>query len=196
MQDSSYPCSEASRAIELTPIFATICAGNPTGDSRATLVVKGKDQSVAIYSACQVCDNISIQNVQVYGSWLEMGYNGGAGLVEMGGNTFGQTIKNCKLMYPRGWSAVHGIGTLRFGSHNAFGYNALTAESPGLAEGDPTADGRRCSSMQIVNNEIGPSGAGPNPGTLDGQWADGISIACKLSTVSGNIITDTTDGGE
>ena len=182
--------------MELTPIFATIFPGNPTGDSRATLVVKGKDQSVAIYSACQVCDNISIQNLQVYGSWLEMGYNGGAGLIEMGGNTFGQTIKNCKLMYPRGWSAVHGIGTLRFGSHNALGNNTLMAESFGLAEGDPTADGRRCSSMQILNNQVGPSGAGPNPGTLDGQWADGISIACKQSTVSGNIITDTTDGGE
>ena len=169
--------------------------GNPTGDSRATLVVKGKDQSVAIYSACQVCDNISIQNVQVYGSWLEMGYNGGAGLVEMGGNTFGQMIKNSKLMYPRGWSAVHGIGTC-VSDLNMRGSNILTAESPGLAEGDPPADGRRCSSMQILNNEIGPSGAGPNPGTLDGQWADGISIACKQSTVSGNIITDTTDGGE
>lgn len=95
----------------LTPRISRFRAGNPTGESRATLVVKGQDQSVAIYSACQVCDNISIQNIQVYGSWLEMGYNGGAGLIEAGGNTRGQTIKNCKLMYPRGWSALHGIGT-------------------------------------------------------------------------------------
>lgn len=63
-------------------------------------------------------------------------------------------------------------------------------------EGDPVGDSRWCSSMQILNNEVGPSGAGPNVGTLDGQWADGISIACKGSTVTGNTITDATDGGE
>ena len=28
-----------------------------------------------------------------------------------------------------------------------------------------------------------------------GQWADGISLACKDSTVTGNVITDATDGG-
>lgn len=50
--------------------------------------------------------------------------------------------------------------------------------------------------MQIYNNEVGPSGAGPTPGTVSGQWADGISVACKGSTISGNTITDATDGGE
>ncbi|KAL8276755.1 hypothetical protein RQP46_010864 [Phenoliferia psychrophenolica] len=58
--------------------------------------------------------------------------------------------------------------------------------------------------MQITNNDIGPSGHAPsgvnqfrrdNTGTYaPGQWADGISLACQGSTVSGNTITDATDG--
>ncbi|BGP54902.1 hypothetical protein JCM8202_003413 [Rhodotorula sphaerocarpa] len=145
--------------------------GNPSDDSRAKLIVQGSDQSVAIYAACQFCDDIVISNIQIDGSWRELGYNGGYGLIEAGGDNSGQTVKNCKLQYPRGWTALHGI------------------------EGDPVGDTRWCSSMQIYNNEVGPSGAGPTPGTVSGQWADGISVACKASTISGNTITDATDGG-
>lgn len=86
--------------------------GNPSDDSRAKLIVQGSDQSVAIYAACQFCDDIVISNIQIDGSWRELGYNGGYGLIEAGGDNSGQTVKNCKLQYPRGWTALHGIGTL------------------------------------------------------------------------------------
>ncbi|HKX31896.1 MAG TPA: hypothetical protein VJ302_29690 [Blastocatellia bacterium] len=45
-----------------------------------------------------------------------------------------------------------------------------------------------CTNARVVNNEVGPSGQ-PN-----GTWADGISLACRNSLVSGNTITDATDG--
>jgi len=46
-----------------------------------------------------------------------------------------------------------------------------------------------CSGATITNNEIGPAGQ------PDGTWADGISLSCRNSTVSGNTIVDATDGG-
>jgi parallel beta-helix repeat protein len=46
-----------------------------------------------------------------------------------------------------------------------------------------------CSNASITNNELGPAGQ------PDGTWADGISLGCINSTVSGNTITDATDGG-
>lgn len=63
--------------------------------------------------------------------------------------------------------------------------------------------------MVVKNNQIGPSGYAPNNGvqfkkrqTTDwsanvgpGEWADGISMACGASTVTGNTVTDCTDGG-
>jgi parallel beta-helix repeat protein len=45
-----------------------------------------------------------------------------------------------------------------------------------------------CTGAVITNNEIGPAGQS------DGTWADGISLACRNSTVSSNTITDATDG--
>ena len=45
-----------------------------------------------------------------------------------------------------------------------------------------------CTGAVITNNEIGPAGQ------PDGTWADGISLACRNSTVSSNVITDATDG--
>ena len=45
-----------------------------------------------------------------------------------------------------------------------------------------------CSGAIVENNEIGPAGQ-PN-----GNWADGISLACTNSVVRNNMITDATDG--
>ncbi|UJR17128.1 hypothetical protein I4U23_004024 [Adineta vaga] len=45
-----------------------------------------------------------------------------------------------------------------------------------------------CRNATITNNDIGPAG---HP---DGQYADGISMACTESSVANNIITDVTDG--
>lgn len=76
-----------------------------------------------------------------------------------------------------------------------------------------------CSNQFITNNEIGPCGTSPNtakqfrvvmtqlrefmatPKRLlrkrqtqaPGQWADGISLACRNSTVTGNTITGATE---
>ncbi|BGP07330.1 hypothetical protein JCM10049v2_003161 [Rhodotorula toruloides] len=148
--------------------------GNPTDSTRATVTVAGQNQSCAIWSQCAGCDNISVQNIQVYGARDTMGYNSGIALLEMGGTNSGQTIQNCHIWEPRGWSALHGI------------------------EGDNLS----CRGMKIVNNQVGPSGNPPNNGAQfkrdtvipPGQWADGISLACAGSTVSGNVITDATDG--
>ena len=50
--------------------------------------------------------------------------------------------------------------------------------------------GKLCSNATISSNAIGPSGWPGRSG-----WADGISLACRNSTVSNNTITDATDGG-
>ena len=46
-----------------------------------------------------------------------------------------------------------------------------------------------CTSATIAHSEFGPAGQ-PN-----GEWADGISLACRNSHVHHNTITDATDGG-
>jgi hypothetical protein len=48
--------------------------------------------------------------------------------------------------------------------------------------------GRKCSGARISDNDLGPSGH-PN-----GEWADGISFACRNSLVEHNTITDASDG--
>ncbi|SCV70819.1 BQ2448_3581 [Microbotryum intermedium] len=153
-------------------------AGNPIDDARATLVVTGAQQSCAIYGACDQCSNIVISNIQVSGQRNVLGYiQTGLALLELGGMTNGQIVRNIKASEPRGWSVLHGI------------------EGTNLV----------CSNMLIENNQIGPSGNAPNTGLQfrrradatipPGQWADGISLACKGSIVRNNVITDATDGG-
>jgi hypothetical protein len=46
-----------------------------------------------------------------------------------------------------------------------------------------------CNRAVVEDNEIGPAG------NSDGTWADGISLACRDSTVRRNQIVDATDGG-
>ncbi|KAL8278529.1 hypothetical protein RQP46_009021 [Phenoliferia psychrophenolica] len=178
-----YLCKDAT--IKLTnSIFFTAAdqtlttVGSPTGSHRATLVVTGVDQSCAIYGAVNGGDNIAVRNIQVDGSRPALGLiGGGIGLIEMGGNNVGHTVDNVHAFEPRGWSVLHLIE----------GYN------------------NQCSGAQITNNQIGPSGHAPS-GALQfrrdstgnyapGQWADGISLACQASFVSGNTVTDATDGG-
>ncbi|KAG8884037.1 hypothetical protein FRB97_005259, partial [Tulasnella sp. 331] len=47
-----------------------------------------------------------------------------------------------------------------------------------------------CANVLIQNNDIGPCGTD----TFQ-EWADGISLSCKFSTVQHNVITGATDGG-
>ncbi|KAL8290016.1 hypothetical protein RQP46_002955 [Phenoliferia psychrophenolica] len=134
---------------------------------------------MAIYGGCGDCSFIAVRNIQVNGQRPALGYLGnGVGLLEMGGTVNGQIIDNCHIYEPRGWTALHGI------------------EGTNLA----------CQNMTISNNQVGPSGNSPNTGLqfrgkrdttvfAPGQWADGISLACKESEVYGNVVTDATDGG-
>lgn len=48
---------------------------------------------------------------------------------------------------------------------------------------------KKCSNAKIFDNELGPAGH-PN-----GEWADGISFACRDSIIERNVITDPSDGG-
>lgn len=172
--------------------------GNPSGAARAKLTVTGEDQSCAIYATCTGCDNLLIESIQIDGSRDTMGYNSGIALVEMGGSNIGQTIRNSKVWEPRGWSAVHIIGA-SCSSVQLLSRLRLTLRLH-AAEGN----GNTCSGAKVTNNEIGPSGNSPTDGAQfkrdqtvypPHQWADGISLACKGSTVSGNTIIDATDGG-
>jgi hypothetical protein len=49
--------------------------------------------------------------------------------------------------------------------------------------------GKSCAGVSIAHNDFGPAGQ-PN-----GQWADGLSLACRGSMVFDNTITDATDAG-
>lgn len=60
-----------------------------------------------------------------------------------------------------------------------------------------------CRSMVVTNNQVGPSGHAPSGSAQfkrdtgsysPGQWADGISTACLNTLISGNTVTDATDG--
>jgi hypothetical protein len=52
------------------------------------------------------------------------------------------------------------------------------------------SESQPCENALVENNQIGPAGTSD-----DLQWADGISLTCKNSIVTGNVITDATDGG-
>lgn len=179
-----YLCQNAvinlTNAIFFTSANQTLATiGFPTGSERATLVVTAADQSCAIYGAIDFADNIAIRNIQIDGARETLGIiYGGIAVMELGGNTNGQVIDNVHAYEGRGWSILHGIE----------GYDNY------------------CTGMIITNNQIGPSGHAPsgaaqfrkrdNTGKCTpGQWADGISIACQASTVTGNVVTDATDGG-
>ncbi|KAG8865142.1 hypothetical protein FRB96_000031 [Tulasnella sp. 330] len=54
-----------------------------------------------------------------------------------------------------------------------------------IAEGPFT-----CANVMIQNNDIGPCGTDAFQ-----EWADGISLSCKFSTVQNNVVTGATDGG-
>ncbi|SGY49280.1 BQ5605_C001g00762 [Microbotryum silenes-dioicae] len=140
--------------------------GNPTGDTRATLVVTGATQTCAIYaSGYNFMNGVSIQHIQ------------------MGGNSRGQIIHHVHAFEPRAWSVLHSQEGLYWPQD---GYTFY------------------CEGMQVYDNQFGPSGHAPsgasqfkrdNTGTYaPGQWADAISMACGVSKVHNNVITDATDG--
>lgn len=85
--------------------------GYPTDDSRATIVVTGSDQSIAVYGSSDGTDYIALRNLQINGNRPALGrLSQGSALIEFGGNTVGQVIDQVKVYEPRGWSCLHGIG--------------------------------------------------------------------------------------
>lgn len=73
--------------IEISPY----ALGNPTDSTRATLEVTGSDQTCAIFGACDACQNVVVQSIQIDGARDKLGWvGGGLALLEMGGNTKGQ----------------------------------------------------------------------------------------------------------
>ncbi|GHJ83770.1 hypothetical protein NliqN6_0172 [Naganishia liquefaciens] len=149
--------------------------GGGEGWGRALLVVEGEEQSMAVKADCTACTNISIRSLVIDGNRpLLLRVPKGEALVEMG-NADGQEIRDCRLIEPRGWSALH------------------------FREGD----WKSCSGGVIRNNVIGPAGEewdeeydgseDPEP-RFGNPRADGISLACKDSLVEGNTVFDTTDG--
>ncbi|GJN94419.1 hypothetical protein Rhopal_007499-T1 [Rhodotorula paludigena] len=177
-----YLCPGSEISLE-GPVF--FYAKNQTlttlGEPRAKLTIKDKDTTCALYIADAGNDDSTVSNLIIDGSRPSLGYkSNGLALIEMGGNNQGQKIMNVKAYEPRGWSSLHIIE----------GYE------------------NQCSGTTVSGNQIGPAGHAPSgaqqfsrlkkrdsTGTYPpGQWADGISVACKNSVVTGNTITDATDG--
>jgi hypothetical protein len=153
--------------------------GYPKGGQRATLVVTGPTQSIAILGDCPTCSGVKVRNVVVDGNRPKLGaVICGFALLEMGGANAGQVIDHVRAFEPRGWSTLH------------------VTEGPGLA----------CSGAQVTNNHFGPAGhlryavdAAGHPildcnGNWFGEWADGISFSCNDGLVENNTVTDATDG--
>lgn len=77
-----------------------------------------------------------------------------------------------------GGSGVHDVRIDHLRAFDPRGWSTLHA-----FEGDKT-----CTRVTIEDSHFGPAG------TADGAWADGISLACRDSTVRRNVIEDATDG--
>jgi hypothetical protein len=149
--------------------------GYPTGLERATIRVETANLATAVQGDCRRCARIKIHslvidgNREVLGRMTEFDPNG---LIVIGGNE-GQSIKQCKIMDPRGFTAVH------------------------VREGDKLS----CTGAVIEKNEIGPvgdeydpavDGDDPEMSPLGRPLADGISIACRDSFVRDNTFFDNT----
>ncbi|KAM0787566.1 hypothetical protein ACM66B_003636 [Microbotryomycetes sp. NB124-2] len=149
--------------------------GNPTDDTRAQLYVRNVNISCLVYGGLDNTHYIRIQNIILDGGRPSLGqlFNVPA-TISIGGNSIGQVVQKVKVFEPRGWSALH------------------------VQEGSALG----CSGVQILNNQIGPAGWGPGgaqfrkrqAGHVPGEWADGVSLACKNAVVTGNTILDATDG--
>lgn len=150
--------------------------GYPTGSERATLLING-DFGTAVQGDCRRCARVAVSNLIVDGSRDRLGRIVDASLatalVVIGGNE-GQVVKHCWIRDPRGFTALH------------------------VREGDKL----QCKGAVIEKNEIGPVGEefdpemdGPDPemSPIGRPLADGVSIACRDSTIRDNTFFDNTD---
>lgn len=88
--------------------------------------------------------------------------------------------------YPKGGALIEvgGSGVTGVSIHHVRAWDPRGWSVVHAFEGDKT-----CSGIRIENNHIGPAGSS------NGEWADGISLACKNSLVANNLVSDATDGG-
>jgi len=109
--------------------------------------------------------NVLIHHLIVDGARTRLGREPkGGALIEIGGNVSGIKVDHVRAFDPRGWSVLHVI------------------------QGNVLPGTGGCSGARITDNDLGPSG---HP---DGEWADGISFACRDGTVARNTVTDASDG--
>ncbi|KAK4046720.1 hypothetical protein OIO90_006451 [Microbotryomycetes sp. JL221] len=148
-----------------------------SSNNYATLKLVNSQQACAIYTVDPGRDFAKVTQIKVDGNRPGLGYlQGGLALMEMGGTNKGQVVDKVIAFEPRAWSTLH------------------------MIEGNQLS----CDGAVVTNSQFGPAGTdtactptdqfnpnGPCPG---GYWADGISLACRNAYVSGNTITDATDG--
>jgi len=80
-----------------------------TGSTRASIKLIGS-ATTAIWGGCNECSGVTARSLIVDGSRKTLGAVSGAGaLLEFGGTVSGQTVRDCQLSNPRGWSCLHFI---------------------------------------------------------------------------------------
>ncbi|KAK4046729.1 hypothetical protein OIO90_006460 [Microbotryomycetes sp. JL221] len=166
--------------------------GDVDSSQYATLKVTGKSQATAIYTAADGRDGARVRNLIVDGNRPQLGWGGvGSGpLIQMGGNNKGQLIENVRAYEPRGWTALHLIEGFANSCSGTIVRNNIMGPSGNAAsvQGQKTNKMARLSKRQ--QGQTSQQTFYP-----PGQWADGISMACKGSTIEGNTVIDATDVG-
>lgn len=143
--------------------------GFPRDSRKALLKIINKDISIAIDGYNQ--QGIKIKNITVDGNRRKLGQLVSHGLIMVGGNVSNQEVDHIEAFDSRSWTTVH----LNWGEF----YKDKNGQQH-----------TKCKNVKVTNNTIGPSGEAE-----DKKWSDGISLQCDSSVISGNIITDVTDGG-
>lgn len=143
-------------------------AGDPTGGDRARLVVDDPDLSVALQFTGR--SHVSITSIEVDGERRRYGY---APTAADGGT--GDALV-------QGGGASTGQLVRGVVIRDARSWSALH-----ISEG-PTATA--CRDAAVLDDVV----VGPRV-AAGFQWSDGISFACSHSRVSGNVVTDASDGG-
>ena len=108
--DEAVLCPSAIFALTAPVVFTgrgqrVYTQGNPTDDTRATLIVK----SDAITNAVSLLDvsDAQLTNVIVDGNREELGYKEGDALVLAGGTASGQVVADTVVRNTRSWSSMH-----------------------------------------------------------------------------------------
>jgi hypothetical protein len=140
--------------------------GLPVDTTRATLRITSSSIFAAVYAADT--SNTKIRNVIIDGNRPVLGAQGypGGALIELGAE---YASASGQVVDSVNLVEPRGWSAMHFG-------------------GGPDVANPSCTNGTITNNAIGPAGQ------PDGTWADGISNRCTTTLISGNVITDATDG--